>query len=144
MSVCCSGWPVGSASATGCLLSHDVMSKRNAASTAAQDLAGFCSLLCITPSVTLHTAGTHSVLFYSADGDSSVLLSMPPKFDVWHPPGFNNVLLESGLSVICVRSENFLRKELFWYWELLNSSTCNKVNIAEKIKGRRNGHKHLG
>lgn len=60
---------------------------------------------------------------------------MPPVFDVWHPPGFNNVLLESALSVICKGFEGFLRKDLFQYWELLNSSTCNKVNIAEKIKG---------
>lgn len=85
-----------------------------------------------------------AVLSLLADGDSSVLLSMPPVFDVWHPLGFNNILLKSGLSVICECFENFLRKDLFQYWELLNSSTCNKVNIAEKIKGRRNGHDHLG
>lgn len=85
-----------------------------------------------------------AVLSLLADGDSSVLLSMPSVFDVWHPLGFNNILLKSGLSVICECFENFLRKDLFQYWELLNSSTCNKVNIAEKIKGRRNGHDHLG
>lgn len=41
-----------------------------------------------------------AVLSLLADGDSSVLLSMPPIFDVWHPLGFNNVLLENGFAVI--------------------------------------------
>lgn len=77
----------------------------------------------------------HAVSSLLADGGSSVLLSMPPISDVWHPPGFNNILLKSGLSVICKSFDNFLRKDLFQYWELLNSSACNKVNIAEKIKG---------
>lgn len=69
-----------------------------------------------------------------AAGDSLVLHRKPPIFDVWHPLGFNNVLLAS---VICKCFENFLRKDLSQYWELLDSSTYNKVNIAEKIRDER-------
>jgi len=56
--------------------------------------------------------------------------------------------LKIVFTVICKCFEIFLRKALFQSRGLLNSSTCNEVNIAEKIKGQRKmsliGHNYLG
>lgn len=52
----------------------------------------------------------------------------------WASAGFCSTMV---CVIICKCSEVFLRKDLSQYRGLLNSSTYNKANIAEKIKGGR-------
>lgn len=87
--------------------------------------------------MTLHAACTHSVLYYL-----SLLMGT-----VWHFSARRLYLvydihwgsiafcLKMVFTVICKCFEIFLRKDLFQYRGLLYFSTCNKANIAEKIKG---------